>query len=186
MNYNKVDYRKMKEEDEKRIKTIAPNMQNKSGIYVWYRPIYKFYAGQSVSLVDRSVSHLEQHDHLGLSIKKHGLYSEDNPLGWKLTYFYCDKEELDELEKQTIARWNVGENITYNITAGGQCEGKEYIQDIKPAKKYKDGIKQGEKNAKSLVREMFNKYLDISIKGKSNKVKERKLQEFMKWLEEIY
>lgn len=166
------------------IKKIAPNMENRAGIYVWYRKKYCFYAGQSVKLLDRSIQHLQQHDHLGLSIRKHGLYDEiKNPYGWNLIYCYCDEGELNQKERETIARW--GEhNIAYNITSGGQDSGKVDINQRAASKNYRDGLHQGRKNALKEIATLFEKYLDYSIKGETSKVKERKLGEFKNLLEE--
>lgn len=166
------------------IKKIAPNIENRAGIYVWYRKKYCFYAGQSVKLLDRSIQHLQQHDHLGLSIRKHGLYDEiKNPYGWNLIYCYCDESELNQKERETIARW--GEhNIAYNITSGGQDSGKVDINQRAATKNYRDGLKQGRKKTLEEIAIFFEKYLDFSIKGETSKVKERKLGEFKNLLEE--
>ena len=167
----------VKREMEKKIKALAPNMENRAGIYVWYRKQYRFYAGQSVKLVDRSIQHLQQYDHLGMSIRKHGLYSKENPYGWNIIYFYCDKNELNEKERETIAKW-AEHNISYNITSGGQDKGKIDINERAPTKNYTDGLKQGRANAIKEIKVLFDKYLDYVIKGETNKVKERKLNEF--------
>lgn len=173
----KQEWRKARYELEKKIKALVPSMENRAGIYVWYRKKYCFYAGQSVKLVDRSVSHLMQYDHLGMSIKKYGLFSKDNPYGWNLLYFYCDEWELDDKERETIAKWNE-HNISYNITSGGQNEGKVDINERQAPKTYRDGLAQGKINAYREIAQLFTKWLDVSIKGEPNKVKERKLGEF--------
>lgn len=182
-NGNYRQYLAIQKTGENRIKKIAPDMKNESGIYVWYRPIYKFYAGQSVKLLNRSVQHLTQHDHLGLSIMKHGLYDkEKNPSGWRVKYWYCPESELNQQERETIEKWNNGENIAYNITSGGQDNGKFDINQRQAPKGYRDGITQGKKMALREIREFFAKYLDVAIKDKPNKIKERKLKEFKELL----
>ena len=173
----------IKSELAKKIKVIAPNMENKSGIYVWYRKKYCFYAGQSVKLVDRSIQHLQQYDHLGMSIRKYGLYSKENPYGWNLTYFYCDEWELDDKERETIAKWNE-HNISYNITSGGQNEGKIDINQRASTKNYTDGLRQGKINAYREIAKIFQKWLEPKIKGEPNKVKIRKLNEFNKLIKQ--
>ena len=172
-----MEWWKVKKDLAKQIKAIAPEMENRAGIYVWYRKKYCFYAGQSVKLIDRSISHLTQYDHLGMSIRKYGLYSKNNPYGWNLTYFYCDEWELDDKERETIAKWNE-HNISYNITNGGQNEGKFDINERQAPKTYRDGLSQGKKNAYREIAILFNKWLDVSVKGTPNKVKQRKLGEF--------
>lgn len=171
----------VKKELERKLRTIAPNMENRAGIYVWYRKQFRFYAGQSVKLVDRSIQHMQQYDHLGMSIRKYGLYSDKNPYGWKITYFYCDESELNEKERETIAKW-AENNISYNITSGGQDKGKVDINERAAAKKYTDGLKQGRANAIKEIKVLFDKYLDYVVKGETNKVKERKLNEFKEML----
>jgi hypothetical protein len=45
-------------------------------------------------------------------------------------------------------------------------------------------LKQGRKNAVREVKVFFDKYLDYSVKGVSNKIKERKYNEFKEWLKD--
>ena len=72
----------------------------------------------------------------------------------------------------------------YNIESGGTV-GKEIIGDRKPSKGYYDGLAQARKKTKEEIRVFFDKYLDYSIKGKPNKIKERKLQEFTDYLYKV-
>lgn len=166
-----------------RIRKVAPEMNDWSGIYVWYRRdpddnnIY-FYAGQSVHLVQRSVAHIMQYDHLGLSIKKRGLYAEGAQHGWKFMYYYCDRSQLDEQERKVIADWLNNGAIAYNITGGGQNAGKVDINDRKPARGYMDGLKQGYKKARVEIAKLFNKNLLVSINGKPTVNKQKALDKF--------
>ena len=103
------DFRKvfaMKAEREKRIKKICPDIPNSSGIYVFYRideaGIRRAYCGQAVNLLERCASHLGEYDHIALSLKKHGFYSNENQYGWKLDYRTYPKSELDDKEVETI------------------------------------------------------------------------------------
>ena len=88
MNYKKIFATKAN--NEKRIKRVCPNIPYKSGIYVFFRideaGIRRAYCGQAVSLCERCASHLSEYDHIALSLKKHGFYSEKNPFGWKLIF----------------------------------------------------------------------------------------------------
>ena len=70
-----------------------------------------------------------------------------------------------------------------NIESGGTT-GKEIIGERKPAKTYTDGIKQGQKKTREEVKTYFDKYLDFAIKPPANKIKERKAEEFKKFLED--
>lgn len=181
----------MKKVGESRIKKLCPDIENKSGIYVWYRPYYKFYAGQSIKLLDRSIQHLTQYDHLGLSIKKHGLYDKvKNPYGWKMIYYYCDVSVLNEEERKTIENW-AKNGEPYNITSGGQDSGKYDINKRQESKGYRQGVEYGYKNAIRDVKEYFDKYLDFNYKRpqcykKNNEIKEifiKKFTDFKELLE---
>jgi hypothetical protein len=59
---------------------------------------------------------------------------------------------------------------------GSQGVGKFGIADKKEAKGYRDGVKFGEEKCLKKIKEYFNKYLDFTIKGKTNKIKERKFE----------
>ena len=119
------DFRKvfaMKEEREKRIKKICPDIPNSSGIYVFCRideaGIRRAYCGQAVNLLERCASHLGEYDHIALSLKKHGFYGNENPYGWKLDYRTYPKSELDDKEVKTIKSFADKGFQMYNVTAG--------------------------------------------------------------------
>lgn len=177
----------IKETNRKRIKKLCPEMRDISGIYTWTRTKeVSCYIGQAKHLIDRSVSHLMQYDHLGLSLKKYGLYDKDkNPQGWKLDFYYCEQEELDYLERFEIKKASEKGYEMYNITSGGQCAGKEDINERKAGKGYHDGLKQGYQNCLNEIRELFSKYLDFVIKepvlnkkGRPFAIKTTKYKEF--------
>lgn len=161
-------------------------MKRKSGIYFYTRTdengISYFYIGQSVDCLERSISHLTGYQHIDLSIKKRGFYSEKNPYGWKLNVMYYPKDKLDEMEQYWILEYTKrGYQCRYNKTAGGQGEGKEKINEFKPSKGYRDGIQQGRKN---LARELSNiaeKHLKIEIRADkaNNKVSQKQYEKFM-------
>ena len=191
-NYRQVYARKL--ETQKRIKTLCDNITNESGIYIFTRVdeqgIKYAYVGQAVHLLDRCASHLLGYQHIDLSIKKHGLYSEKNPYGYKLGFVTCDESLLDIWERQWIIKMAKGGYQMRNATLGGQDEGKVVI-DSKPPKGYRDGLKQGYENAKAEIKELFDKYLDFSIKNgtlshkKDGSIKEiflKKYQEFGEFL----
>ena len=165
-NYRQVYARKL--ETQKRIKALCDNITNESGIYIFTRVdehgIKYAYVGQAVHLLDRCASHLLGYQHIDLSIKKHGLYSEKNPYGYKLGFVTCDESLLDMWERQWIIKMAKGGYQMRNATLGGQDEGKVVI-DSKPPKGYRDGLKQGYENAKAEIKELFDKYLDFSIKN---------------------
>ena len=76
-----------------------------------------------------------------------GFYSNDNLYGWKLNFKHYPVSELDKWEQYWILEYTKrGYQCRYNKTAGGQGEGKEKINEFRPAKGYRDGLKQGRKN----------------------------------------
>ena len=187
-NYRKIYA--IKKMNEKRILDVCPDMKRKSGIYFYTRTdengISYFYIGQSVDCLERSISHLTGYQHIDLSIKKRGFYSENNPYGWKLNVMYYPKDKLDEMEQYWILEYTKrGYQCRYNKTAGGQGEGKEKINEFRPTKGYRDGIKQGYKNASKEISHLFDLHLDYKTKSDNpNKNQEKalhKLEEFLNY-----
>lgn len=171
---------------EERIKKICPEITNHSGIYIFYRfdeeNIRYAYVGQAKHLLKRCAQHLLGYQHIDLSIKKHGLKCDKNQYGYALRVVECEENELDAQERYYIKLYIKYGYQMRNATLGGQDKGKVVI-DNKSSKSYRDGLDQGYKNAKKEIKVMFEKYLSYGIKSKSNKIKERKLQEFKEWLE---
>ena len=187
-----VNYKQLyaiKSNNRKRILEICPDMKNQSGIYFYTRTdedgINYFYIGQSVDCLDRNISHLTGYQHIDLSIRKRGFYSNENPYGWKLNVIYYPKSELDKWEQYWILEYTKkGYQCRYNKTAGGQGEGKEKINEYRPAKGYRDGLTQGYKNASREVANLFEKHLKVSIKSdKPNKNQQKALDKFNAFLE---
>lgn len=186
-----VDFYQMKQikAQEKRNKErwlkLDSTIPDTSGIYILTREENGFkyaYIGQAKHILTRLAEHLKGFQHIDLSIKNHKLYSKSNPCGWKIEYIRYKESELDDKEQYFIKMYaNAGYQLR-NKTAGGQSDGKFGIADNKESKGYYDGIKQGEKKTKEKVKTYFDKYLDFSIKGKPNKIKERKFQEFEDFL----
>ncbi|MFR4336914.1 MAG: GIY-YIG nuclease family protein [Lachnospira pectinoschiza] len=167
-NYRKIYA--IKKMNEKRILDACPNMEHKSGIYFYTRTdengISYFYIGQSVDCLERSISHLTGYQHIDLSIKKRGFYSENNPYGWKLNVMYYPKDKLDEMEQYWILEYTKrGYQCRYNKTAGGQGEGKEKINEFKPSKGYRDGIQQGKKVLARELSSIAEKHLKLNESG---------------------
>ena len=189
-----VNYKQLyaiKKNNEKRILSICPEMKNQSGIYFYTRTdengISYFYIGQSVDCLERNISHLSGFQHIDLSIKKRGFYSEENPYGWKLNFIHYPKEKLDEMEQYWILEYTKkGYQCRYNKTAGGQGAGKEKINEFKPAKGYYDGIKQGKKSLAKELSHIAEKHLEIRLKQEKqgNKVSEKQYEKFMALISE--
>lgn len=180
----------MKFEREERIKSVCPGIPYRSGIYVFYRDddtgLRMAYCGQAVSLCERCASHLAEYDHIGLSLKKRGFYSENNPYGWKLVYKECSREDLDKNEQLTILHFaNKGFQL-YNKTSGGQGEGKEKINEFRPQKGYRDGLKQGQKNLARELSHIIDTHLIVTLKPEKsgNKVSQRAFEKFKELIDE--
>ena len=180
MNYKeRID---QENKNKQQILQVCPNANDQSGIYIMtrYENGFKYcYVGQAKHLLDRLQSHLSGFQHIDLSIKKHKLYSEDNPTGWKIGCLFFPESELNEKEQYYIKLYANNGYQMRNKTSGSQGEGKSGIADNRPAKGYHDGIAQGEKKTKAKVKEYFDKYLEVSIKPPTSKIKERKLLEFL-------
>jgi hypothetical protein len=187
-----VNYKQLyaiKKNNEKRILSVCPRMKNQSGIYFYTRTdengISYFYIGQSVDCLERNVSHLSGYQHIDLSIKKRGFYSEENPYGWKLDFIHYPREKLDEMEQYWILEYTKkGYQCRYNKTAGGQGAGKGKINEFKPAKGYYDGIKQGKKSLAKELSHIAEKHLEIRLKPEKqgNKVSEKQYEKFINLL----
>lgn len=161
---------------------------NTSGIYLWLRTdehgITWFYVGQAKNIYKRQISHYNGFDHLDKSLRKRGFKSESNPNGWTFEVLCnCDEYLLDVTETQYIIEYMLKGYQSYNKTYGSQGEGKEVIYH-KPAKGYKDGLRQGYANARRDVRKLFANNLTFGVNGAPNKLKERAYEKFQKFLEE--
>ena len=176
-----------KQASEKKILTVCPDIPNKSGIYVFYREekgIHFAYVGQARYLKSRCAEHLLGYQHIDNSIKKHGLYCDLNPNGYKIWYKECPQEQLDEMEQYYIKVFaNKGYQLK-NKTIGGQGEGKDGLENGREPKGYRDGLKQGYENCRKEIIVMFEKYLNYAPKS-TGKIAERKLQEFRDFLNPI-
>ena len=149
------------------------------GIYIFTRVtpptkegfVQKYiYVGQAVKIIDRVAQHIISFgQRIDISLKNRGLWYPTNPYGWKIHVKYCDKSQLDQMERQTITN-SINKGYTlYNITSGGQGEGKEDINERSQPKSYRDGLKQGYANCLKQTKEFFDKYLDVVIKSDSKK-----------------
>ena len=180
MNYRQIFARK--EADKKRLLAINPKLDNESGIYIFTRfeNGFKFaYVGQALHLQDRLVSHLQGFEqHIDRSLKKHKLWSKDNPSGWQLKFFHCSADKLNTLEQQTILDCATAGYQMLNKTSGSQGVGKTAIVDNQ-RKGYLQGKNDGKIATIKQIKIFFDKYLDFTIKGDTNKIKQRKYNEFM-------
>lgn len=172
---------------ENKVLKLCPNARDEKGIYSFTRlddhNVRHFYAGQSVTCLSRIVSHLQGYDsHIDKSIRKWGLYDEvKNPYGYKI-HILEYTNDLDEREKYWIMQYINKGFQSKNVSYGGQGEGKSHLNENKQGKGYYQGVSYGELKTKRKVKDYFDKYLDFTIKSPSNKIKERKYNEFKEWL----
>lgn len=184
-----MDYRQIyaiKEKNKRKILKICPNCPETSGIYFLLREENGFkyaYIGQSVNILKRLADHLQGYQHIDLSIKKHGLWNEDNQTGWVIRFIKCPKVDLDEKEQFYIKKYaNAGYQLR-NATAGGQGQGKSSLGNEKPRKNYYDGVSQGYKNAQKFIKNLFDKHLDFKAKKEPpTKNQEKAVQKFEDFL----
>ena len=183
---NIAQIKAIEKKNRERLLKVNPNLNDRSGIYFLTRTdendISYFYIGQAVNIIQRMCGHLTGYQHIDLSIKKRGFYSEENPYGWKLNFINYPKSDLDEMEQYWILEYTKrGYQCRYNKTAGGQGQGKEKINEFKPSRGYRDGLKQGEKNLARELSSIAEKHLKIEIREdkKHNKISQRQYEKFM-------
>ena len=182
MNYRQIYARKA--ECEKQIKEVCPDCPNTSGIYFILREEDGFrygYIGKARHLLERLGQHLIGYQHIDLSIKKHGLWSEENPTGYKIHFLQFPESELDEKERYFIQKYaNAGWQMR-NVESGG-TNGKTDIADRRPAKTYREGLAQGYTNARREVAHWFSLHLNVSMK-KPTKNAEKAYKKFMEFID---
>ena len=167
---------------------LNPNLNDNSGIYFLTRTdsngITSFYIGQSVTILKRLCSHMTGYQHIDLSLKKYGLYSDSNPHGWKVDATEYPTDKLDEMEQYWILEYTKrGYQCRYNKTSGSQGTEKEKINEYRPSKGYRDGLEQGRKNASKEIAHLFEKHLVVSTKKEKPTVNQQKaLEKFQEFL----
>lgn len=185
MNPNDIDTFQKRKEAEEQLMVVCPKAIHKSGIYFYLREDLNGkhgYIGKATDLCDRNVTHILGYaQHIDLSIKSRGFYSEDNPSGWKLNVLYYPKHELDMWERHWIDQYLKAGYKLYNIESGG-TNGKTMIGERKSPRGYRDGIKQGEKNVRKEVAKLFEKHLTFEIKGNPNAHSRKAYEKFKQFI----
>ena len=120
------------------------------------------------------------------SLKAHGLYSEDNPYGYKVNFLPFPESKLDEMEQYYIQKYLENGYRLKNKTAGSQGVGKVKIADFKPAKGYHDGIKAGRRSLARELSHIIDTHLTVELKPEKegNKVSQRAFEKFKGLLDE--
>ena len=190
MAQNKMNYKQIyaiKKANEERILKVCPNCPNTSGIYFLLREEDGFkyaYVGQAVKLRERLASHLSGYQHIDLSIKKHGLWSKENPTGYKVHFLEFAENMLDEMEQKYIKQYaNAGYQMR-NSTAGSQGKGKHGLDNQKQPRTYYEGLNNGYERARKEIAHLFNLHLDYTTKKQPpTKLQEKAFQKFKDFLE---
>lgn len=172
--------------NKEKILSVCPNIPERSGIYFLLREENGFrfgYVGQAKHLLTRLAQHLRGYQHIDLSIKKHGLYSENNPTGYKVHFLEFPESKLDEMEQKYIKQYaNAGYQLR-NKTSGSQGEGKQGISANKQSKGYYDGLEQGKKKSREFIADLFAKHLVVTTKKQPpTKLQEKALKKFMDFI----
>lgn len=173
--------------NRERLLKVNPDLTDESGIYFLTRVQPEGYIGQARHICQRLCQHLSGYDqYVDRSLRAHGLYSEDNPYGYKVNFLPFPESKLDEMEQYYIQKYLENGYRLKNKTAGSQGEGKVKIADFKPAKGYHDGIKAGKKALSRELSHIIDTHLTVSLKeGKeNNKVSQRALKKFNSLLDE--
>ena len=189
LNYQNIARAKaIEQENKKRLLKLNPNLNDKSGIYFLLREDengFKFaYVGQAKSVLQRLASHLVGYEqHIDLSLRKHKLYSEDNPYGWRVEFLNFPESQLDEKEKYYIKLYADNGYQLRNVSIGGQGENRDSgsIGERKAPKGYLQGIQQGRKNLAKELSRIAEKHLKIEIREdkRYNKVSQKQYEKFM-------
>ena len=173
--------------NRERLLKVNPDLTDESGIYFLTRVQPEGYIGQAKRVCQRLCQPLSGYDqYVDRSLKAHGLYSEDNPYGYKVNFLPFPESKLDEMEQYYIQKYLENGYRLKNKTAGSQGAGKVKIADFKPAKGYYDGIKSGKKSLAKELSHIIDTHLTVSLKeGKeNNKVSQRAFEKFKGLLEE--
>lgn len=172
---------------KKKLLEIDPVLNDNSGIYFFTRQDEKgfkyAYIGQAKHILSRLAQHFTGYQHIDLSLKKHGLYTDDNIYGWKINCIEYPEDELDGMEQHYIKLYAEQGYQLRNKTSGGQGDGKAQIDNYRPTKGYRDGLIQGRKNASKEIAKLFEKHLNYSKKSdKPNKNQDKALEKFEEFL----
>lgn len=194
MNYQNIARAKaIEQENKKRLLKLNPKLNDRSGIYFLLREDengFKFaYVGQAIHTLSRLASHLVGYEqHIDLSLRKHKLYSEDNPYGWRVEFLNFPESQLDEKEKYYIKLYADNGYQLRNVSIGGQGGNRDSgsIGERKAPKGYLQGVQQGKKVLARELSSIAEKHLIIRLKPEKehNKVSQKQFEKFNKLLDE--
>lgn len=194
MSYQNIARAKAVEsENRKKLLKINPRLNNNPGIYFFLRVDengFKYaYIGQAVDVLQRLCSHLTGYSqHIDLSIRKHKLYSSQNPYGWRVEFKNFPVSSLDEMEKKYIKMYADAGYQLRNVSIGGQGSERDSgtIGERKPSKGYMQGVQQGKKILAREINHIIEKHLVVNLKPEkqNNKVSQNAFDKFNELLNE--
>lgn len=189
-NGNYAQIKAIEKKNKQRFLEVNSDLNEQSGIYFLTREDengFKFaYIGQARHILTRLAQHLVGYQHIDLSLKKHGLYSEENPTGWRVNFQNYPVDELDEKEQFYILKYAQYGYQLRNKTSGSQGVGKAQIDEYRPQKGYRDGIRQGKITLARELKHIIDKHLTVSLREdkQNNKVSQRAFEKFNTLLDE--
>ena len=188
-NYQNIAKAKaIEKQNRERLLKVNPKLNDGSGIYFLLRTDengFRFaYLGQAKNITQRLCGHLAGYQqHIDRSLKAHGLYSEDNPYGWRVEFLNFPISELDEKEKYYIKLYADKGYQLRNVSVGGQGSERDsgQIGERKPPKGYFQGILQGKRVLARELSSIVEKHLEIRLKAEKqgNKVSQKQFDKFM-------
>ncbi len=191
-NCNIAKAKAIEQENKKRLLKLNPQLNDGSGIYFLTREDengFKFaYVGQAMHILSRLASHMVGYQqHIDLSIRKHKLFSDSNPYGWKVGFLNFPTSQLDEKEKFYIKLYAEKGYQLRNVSVGGQGGNRSSgsIGDRKPPRSYTEGIQSGKRALAKELSSIAEKHLTIAVRDdkKGNKVSERQRDKFMELID---
>lgn len=180
-------------ENRDKLLRMNPKLNDEPGLYFLLRLDengFKYaYIGQAVKILTRLCSHMVGYSqHIDLSIRKHKLYSEKNPYGWRVEFMNFPVDKLDEMEKKYIKMYADAGYQLRNVSVGGQGSERDtgMIGERKPAKGYMQGVQQGKKSLARELKHIIDKHLTVSLRTdkQNNKVSQKAFQKFRELLNE--
>ena len=189
-NYQNIRKAMAIEAKNKRILLSAnPKLNDNPGIYFLTREDengFLFgYVGQAQKILTRLAQHMVGYkQHIDLSLKKHKLYSEDNPYGWKVNFLNFPENQLDEKERFFIKQYAMSGYQMRNVQTGGKVAGRSTIGDGKSTKGYRQGVQQGKKMLAGELSDIAGKHLEIRLKPEkqNNKTSQKMFEKFQELL----
>ena len=140
MAYNWKQAKAIESVNKKKFLELNNELNNDSGIYMLTRIDengFKYaYIGQAKHILTRLAQHMVGYQHIDLSLKNHGLYSDKNEYGWNVIYYNCSEEELDDKEQNRERQCEEDDFVEEPLAVKGdnekETEGENRTPEQKP------------------------------------------------------